>query len=210
MKKLLAFVLSGFMLFSLSGCGAAEFDAKGYVEAVMNAKFHREYKEYAKMIGVSEEEAKEQMESEFTQSLETSMAEFKESYGITDEEMAEYIQLEADIRAKVQYEVKDAKKDEDGSFAVDVKIKPILAYDNLDTTFSNNLTEAIQNGATEKQYMGIMIDSFKTCVENAETGDAVTFTFHVTGKEVDGKTIYSVSDEEMMKMDSVAMGQKTE
>lgn len=207
MKKLLAFIMAGLMLLSLGACGVAEFDAKGYVEAVLDAKFHREYKEYAKIIGVSEEKAKEQMESEFAQSLVASMAEFKEAYGITDEEMAEYTQLEADIRAKVQYEVKAAKKDKDGNYTVDVKVKPILVYDKLNTTYTNNLTSAIQKGATEKQYMGIMIESFKTCIENVENGDAVTFTFHVTGKEVDGNTVYSVSDKEMLKMDSVAVGQ---
>lgn len=56
MKKLLALVLTGVMLLSLGGCGVAEFDAKGYVQAVMDAKFHREYADYAEKIGVKEAE----------------------------------------------------------------------------------------------------------------------------------------------------------
>lgn len=210
MKKILALILAGVMLLSLGGCGTAEFDAKGYVQAVMDAKFHREYKEYAEIIGVSEEEAKEQMESEFAQSLETSMAEFKEQFGITDEEMAEYIQLEADVRAKVQYKVKDAVKDEDGNYTVKVEITPFQAYGNLDTLVSTKLTAAVQNGATTDQYMGIFIESFKECIESGVTGEPVTFTFHVTGTESGKQVVYGVSEDEMYQVDLIATGHEVE
>lgn len=208
MKKILALVLTGVMLLSLGGCGVAEFDAKGYVQAVMDAKFHREYADYAEMIGVTEEEAKEQMESEFNQSLEDSMK--QTGISITDEEMAQYIQMEADIRAKVQYTVSDAVKDEDGNYTVEVKITPIPAYDNLDSVFTDKLTAAVQNGATEDKYMGIFIESFQECIDNAVAGEAVTFTFHVTGTENGNQTVYGVSEEEMLNVDLVATGQATE
>ena len=71
MKKLVALLLTGIMLFALGGCGAADFDAKGYVKAALDAKFHREYDEYADVIGVSKEEARKQMEDEFNESLKT-------------------------------------------------------------------------------------------------------------------------------------------
>lgn len=208
MKKILALVLTGVMLLSLGGCGVAEFDAKGYVQAVMDAKFHREYADYAEMIGVTEEEAKEQMESEFNQSLEDSMK--QTGISITDEEMAQYIQMEADIRAKVQYTVSDAVKDEDGNYTVEVKITPIPAYDNLDSVFTDKLTAAVQNGATEDKYMGIFIESFQECIDNAVVGEAVTFTFHVTGTENGNQIVYGVSEEEMLNVDLVATGQATE
>lgn len=208
MKKLLALVLTGVMLLSLGGCGTAEFDAKGYVQAVMDAKFHREYADYAEKIGVKEAEAKEQMESEFNQSLETAMQAM--GLSITEEEMAQYIQMEADIRAKVQYEVKDAVKDEDGNYTVDVQITPIPAYDNLSTVFTDKLTAAVQNGTPEDKYMSVFLESFQECIDSAVPGEPVTFTFHVTGEESGKQMVYSVSEEEMLNVDLVATGQSIE
>lgn len=212
MKKIMALVLAGVMLLSLGGCGTTEFDAKGYVQAILDAKFHREYKEYAKVTGISEEEAKEQMESEFKQSIEESMNASLTELGVTatEDEMTQYLQLEADIRAKVQYTVKNAVKDDDGNYTVDVEIKPISVYQNWNTDLNEKLTAAIQNGATAEKYMGIILESFKTCVESAEAGEAVKFTFHVTGEESGKKIVYGVSEDEMLNVDLVATGQSVE
>lgn len=208
MKKLIALVMTGVMLFLLVGCGAADFDAKGYVKAALDAKFHREYDEYAKRIGASVDEAKEQMESEFNESLKTSMN--QAGIPITDVEMEEYLKLEADIRAKVQYEVKDEEKDEDGNFAVDVVITPVPAYDNLQTTYTNKLTAAIQNGATEDQYMASFLESMKECIEKAGTGEPVTVTLHVKWKEIDNQKVYSIDENEWLNVDTVATGNAAE
>lgn len=204
MKKLIALILTGIMLFTLGGCGAADFDAKGYVKAALDAKFHREYEEYANIIGVSKEEAKKQMEDEFNESLKTSMSE--SGLKITDAEMEEYLKLEAEIRTKVKYEVKKAVKDKDGNFAVDVAITPILADENLQKLFSDKLTAAVQKGATESQYMASFLEAMRECVENAESGKPVTMTLHVTGEEKDGQKVYSVDEKEWLELDSAATG----
>lgn len=208
MKKLVALVLAGVMLFSLGGCGAVEFDAQGYVQAVLDAKFHREYEDYAEIIGVKAEEAKEQMESEFNESLETAM----QGMGLssTEEEMAQYIQMEADVRAKVQYTVAEAVKDEDGNYTVEVTITPIPAYDNLESVFTDKLMSAVQTGATEDKYMSVFLESFQECIDSVVAGEPVTFTFHVTGEENGNQTVYSVSEDEMLNVDLVATGQATE
>ena len=160
MKKIIALIITGIMLLTLGGCGAADFDAKGYVQAALDAKFHREYDTYAKMIGLSVEEAKGQMEEEFNESLRTSMKEA--GIPITDAEMEEYLKLEAEIRAKVKYEVKSAKKDGDDNFVVDVVITPIPAYEKLEAKYSEKLIAAVQNGAAENEYMGIFLEAIKS------------------------------------------------
>ena len=45
MKKLVAALLAGVMVFSLAACGEKEedFDAKGYVEGVLDATYHGDY-----------------------------------------------------------------------------------------------------------------------------------------------------------------------
>lgn len=208
MKKIIALILTGIMLFSLGGCGTADFDAKGYVEAALDAKFNREYKEYAKITGVSEEEAKEQMENEFNESLKTSMNE--SGLKITDAEMEEYLKLEADIRAKVKYEVKKAVKDKDGNFTVDVVITPVTAYTNLETAFTNKLTAAIQKGATEDQYMASFLEAMKECIANVGTGEPVTMTLHVKWEESDNQKVYRIDEEEWLSVDAIATGNTVE
>lgn len=208
MKKIIAFILIGIMLLALGGCGTADFDAKGYVEAALDAKFHREYDEYANITGVSKEEAKKQMEDEFNASLKTSMNE--SGLKITDEEMEEYLKLEAEIRTKVQYEVKKGVKDKDGNFAVDVVITPILADENLQTIFNNKLTAAVQKGATESQYMAIFLEAMKECIENAESGETVTMTLHVNWTENDKQKVYHIDEKEWLKLDAVAIGETAE
>ncbi len=206
MKKIIALIITGVMLFALGGCGAADFDAKGYVQAALDAKFHREYDAYAKMIGLSVEEAKGQMEEEFNESLKTSMKEA--GIPITDAEMEEYLKLEAEIRAKVKYEVKAAKKDGDDNFVVDVVITPIPAYESLEAKYSEKLIAAVQNGATENQYMGIFLEAMKECIANVEAGEAVTTSLQVKWQEIDNQKVYSIDEKEWLDLDLIATGEK--
>lgn len=205
MKKIITLILTGITMFALGGCGATNFDAKDYVEAALDAKFHREYEEYAKQIDISVKEAKEQMEGEFNESLKTSMNEA--GIPITEAEMEEYLKLEAEIREKVQYQVKTAKKDDEGNFAVKVLITPVSVYTNLKTTFTNKLTSAIQNGATENQYMAIFLEAMKECIANVGTGEPETMTLHVKWEEINKKKVYSISEKEWLKVDAVAIGE---
>lgn len=195
----------GVMLLALGGCGKANFDAKSYVESALDAKFHREYEEYAKKIGVSAKEAKEQMETEFNESLKTAMK--QAGIPITDDEMAEYLKLEADIRAKVKYEVKKVVKDDKDNYTVDVVITPVTAYKDLQTIYTNKLTAAIQAGATQNQYMGCFLESMRECVTNADEGNPVRVTLHVKGEEKDNQRIYSIDEKEWLNVDLIATGQ---
>lgn len=206
MKKIVALILTGIMLFSLGGCGTADFDAKGYVEAALDAKFHREYDAYAKLIGVSVEDAKKQMEEEFNESLKTSMQEA--GIPITDAEMEEYLKLEAEIRVKVKYEVKSAKKDGDDNFVVDVVITPIPAYKKLETKYSEKLVAAVQKGATENEYMSIFLEAMKDCIANVEAGEEVTTSLHVKWKKTDNQKVYNIDEKEWLDVDLIATGEK--
>lgn len=206
MKKIIALIITGIMLLTLGGCGAADFDAKGYVQAALDAKFHREYDTYAKMIGLSVEEAKGQMEEEFNESLRTSMKEA--GIPITDAEMEEYLKLEAEIRAKVKYEVKSAKKDGDDNFVVDVVITPIPAYEKLEAKYSEKLIAAVQNGAAENEYMGIFLEAMKDCIANVEAGETVTTSLHVKWEEKNNQKVYNIDEKEWLDVDLIATGEK--
>ncbi len=206
MKKIIALIITGVMLLTLGGCKAADFDAKGYVQAALDAKFHREYDAYAKTIGVSVEEAKGQMEEEFNESLKTSMNE--SGLKITDAQMEEYLKLEAEIRAKVKYEVKAAKKDGEDNFVVEVAITPIPAYEKLKNKYSEKLIAAVQNGATENEYMGIFLEAMKECIANVEAGETLITSLHVKWQEKDNQKVYSIDEKEWLDVDLIATGKK--
>ena len=206
MKKIVALILTGIMLFALGGCGAADFDAKGYVKAALDAKFHREYEAYSKVIGVSKEEAQKQMEDEFNESLKTSMNE--SGLKITDAEMEEYLKLEAEIRTKVKYEVKSAKKDGDDNYVVEVVITPIPAYEKLETKYSEKLIAAVQKGATENEYMGIFLEAMRDCIASVEAGKKVTTSLHVKWQEIDNQKVYNIDEKEWLDVDLIATGEK--
>lgn len=203
-KRLVAIVLAAVMMLSFAACGK-EFDAKGYVQAVMDAKYQRNYDAYAKAIGMTVEEAKEQMEGEFNESLEQEV----QSSGMeaTEEEIAQYQQLEADFRAKIKYEVKDAVKDDDDNYTVDVEVTPNNAYSLLQDGIEAKLTEAMNNGVDMNGFMGVFLEFEKECIDNSEELDPITVTLHVTYEEKGNQRIYSISDDEMMDLDQKIMGQ---
>lgn len=207
MKKVLALILTGVMLLSMAACGVVEdFDAKGYVQASLDAKYQRVYEDYAEMIGSTVEEAKKQMEDEFNASLKEQIT--LTGLTATEEEIKEYQAMEADVRKMVTYEVKDAVKDDDDNFTVEVVVTPFLAYAGLNDTFTADLTAAVQGGAAEDAYMGVFLGSLSKCIDAAQTGEEVTYTFHVTWKEKDGKKLYTISEDELMEFDLVATGQQ--
>lgn len=204
-KKITAVALSAAVIFVFAGCGNKDFDAKGYVQAVLDAKYQRNYDAYAKGLGVSVDEAKKQMEGEFNDSLaqEVKAAGFQ----VTDEELKEYQQLEADLRAKVKYEVKDAVKGDDDNYEVDVVITSNDAYEKLQSGFEDKLVEAINNGTDESGYMRVLLDLQKECIDNAKEKSPVTMTLHVTYEDKDKQRVYSISEEEMMQLDMKMTGQ---
>ena len=154
---------------------------------------------------VTVEEAKEQMEGEFNESLEQEV----QSSGMeaTEEEIAQYQQLEADFRAKIKYEVKDAVKDADDNYTVDVEVTPNNAYSLLQDGIEAKLTEAMNNGVDMNGFMGVFLEFEKECINNSEELDPITVTLHVTYEEKGNQRIYSISDDEMMDLDQKIMGQ---
>ncbi len=207
MKKIMSALLAVVMMFSVAACGEkeVEFDAQKYVQAVLDAKYQHDYAEYAKQIGLSEEEAKEQLVSEFDASLEEQLKATGMAY--TEEQAASYIKMESDLREKVQYEVKEAVKDEEENYTVDVVVTPIDGYSLYTQNFMTDLQNAVNEGATEAEYMDVFLTCFQNSVDNAVSLEPVTVTLHVTFTEEDNLRIYSISEEEVLEFDLTATGQ---
>ena len=198
MKKLVAALLAGVMVFSLAACGEKEedFDAKGYVEGVLDATYHGDYKAHAEDVGESEEDIKKELEDNNIQVAKDALAQS----GLTA-----YVAMIEDGYKKITWTVKDAVKDDNDNFTVDVEITPVGLLDNLQTIFTNKLQEAVANGVDESGYMAVFNESVQESIDQAQTYDPQTVTLNVTYEEnSDGDHVYSINESDMEKLDSIA------
>ena len=93
MKKLVAALLAGVMVFSLAACGEKEedIDAKGYVEGVLDATYHGDYKAHAEDVGESEEDIKKELEDNNIQVAKDALA--QSGLTATDDEIEAYVAM---------------------------------------------------------------------------------------------------------------------
>ena len=205
MKKLVAALLAGVMVFSLAACGEKEedFDAKGYVEGVLDATYHGDYKAHAEDVGESEEDIKKELEDNNIQVAKDALA--QSGLTATDDEIEAYVAMIDDGYKKITWTVKDAVKDDNDNFTVDVEITPVGLLDNLQTIFTNKLQEAVANGVDESGYMAVFNESVQESINQAQTYDPQTVTLNVTYEEnSDGDHVYSINESDMEKLDSIA------
>lgn len=206
MKKLLTVLLAAVMMFSVTACGEKQqFDPKAYVQAALDAKFYREYDAYAEQIGVTVEEAKEQLESEF----EASLREQLEATGLqaTEEQIQEYIAMEAEIRTKVQFEVEDPVKDDDDNYTVKVNVTPYAAYDYFQNNFMTDLQNAVNEGATEADYMDVFLECLRYSIDNPGTASSGFCELHLTYTMQGNMKLYTIEEDDVMTLDLMATGQ---
>lgn len=208
MKKLVAVALAGVMVLSMAACGAAEdFDATGYVQGVLDAQYHGEYAAHAEDVGESEEDIKNEIE---TSNLEIAQDAIAQS-GITatDEEIQEYVDLIEEGYKKIEYEVKEAVKDDNDNFTVDVVVTPMGLLDSLEEIFTAKLQEAVNNGVDESGYMAVFNESVKESIEQAQTMEPQTVTLNVTYTEdEDGNHVYAVNESDLNTLDLIATNQQ--
>ena len=205
MKKLAAALLAGVMVVSLAACGGKEedFDAKGYVEGVLDATYHGDYKAHAEDVGESEEDIKKELEDNNIQVAKDALA--QSGLTATDEEIEAYVSMIEEGYKKITWTVKDAVKDDNDNFTVDVEITPVGLLDNLQTIFTNKLQEAVANGVDESGYMAVFNESVQESIDQAQTYDPQTVTLNVTYEEdSDGNRVYSINESDMTTLDSIA------
>ena len=106
---------------SLAACKGKDFDAKGYVKSVLDAHYHGEYKDYAKYLDISEEEAKADLDKDVDQQIDQEVAAIID---LGDEGKARYKEMLEKVEKLAKYEVKDAKKQDNGNYVVTVEVEP--------------------------------------------------------------------------------------
>ena len=130
-KRILSVVLAVMVCLGLAACGK-DFDAAGYTKSVLDANYHGEYKDYAKFRNLSEDEAKAEIEDAMDAQVEAAFL----GQDVSDEAKAKYREAVMGIMKLSKYEVKEAKKEDDGSYTVIVEIEPVNAFSMANDAFT--------------------------------------------------------------------------
>ena len=155
MKKLICLLLLLCMLFSLTACGGSELKdvtllVKGNIDVIYLGKYDPAY---LKLVDSNERIA----EQEYLSGLEVEAEYFAHYWGIVDSNYdesfedldesfrQEIIELYREIYSHSKYEVQEAIKQDESSYAVKVLIDPIDVMDQAVTLYENDEYEPLND-----------------------------------------------------------------
>ena len=203
MKKILAAVLAGVIL-RAAACGAEDLDASGYVQGLLDAQLRGEYTAYAEDIGESEESVKEEIEAQNRQDIEDMVT----VLGLTptEEELQEFVDLIEDGFKKIEYTVKEAVKDDNGNYTVDVEVTPVGLLDSVNEILAQKLQgEAVVD---ESGYMTVFNEAVKESIEQAAVYEKETVTLNITYTEDGNNRVYSANESDLADLITIAVHQQ--
>lgn len=203
MKKKLAAVLAGVMLLS-AACGAEDLDASGYVQGLLDAQLRGEYTAYAEDIGESEESVKEEIEAQNRQDIEDMVT----VLGLTptEEELQEFVDLIEDGFKKIEYTVKEAVKDDNGNYTVDVEVTPVGLLDSVNEILAQKLQG--EAAVDESGYMTVFNEAVKESIEQAAVYEKETITLNITYTEDGNNRVYSANESDLADLITIAVHQQ--
>lgn len=206
-------VILAFFLF-LSACGG-DFDAAGYVRAVLDERFQGEFADAARIMGVSEYEIKQDYESNVENFVLSYLTEGYEE--VSDYTVYEYVALVKEIFSVMKYDVKKSEKTGDKEYDVSVEIQPVdifPTYVEKLKELSEDIEKSAQNGGyegTEEEIQSQMQNDYlyqaysllEECYLNMKYLGKETVILRVTG---DSSNVYSVDEKDFTKLTERLLG----
>lgn len=186
------------------------FDPEAYVQAVLDVSYKKQTEEYEEITGVPEDEA----EAVFEENLDAAMAEF-ESSPMPEELRPQYRELFGEIAMQVSYTVGETQKEEGGSYAVQVMVKPLTLFaDTYDAfqqraeEYADQVTDSVMQGGEmpsdeemQSQVYQIYYDVLSEALDAGLLyGEAQETVLHVRKNE-DGE--YEIDAEDMKTLDGL-------
>lgn len=169
-----------------------EFDAAGYVKATLDMTMKGETEDYIKFVGCSEEEALKDYEDTLDEAIEQFGA-----LGANEEVLEEYRQFSIDLYKAAKYEVKESKKEKDGSYTVKVEIEKMDVFAKAMEKFGEvaesyveeSVAAALEGGEqlTEEQIQqelyGKLMELYKESLANVTYQEPTTVEVKVSQDE---------------------------
>ena len=175
------------------------FDPVRYVQAVLDVSYKEKTEEYSKMTGTSRKEA----EAVFEKNLDVTMEKFHSS-AISEELEKKYRILFTQIVRQVNYQIGESEKQKDGSYIVELEIRPVTLFSDTYETFQSRAEEYAQS-ITNKVMKGMEIPSEDDVLNEAlqegiRYGDKKKLKLHVEKGE-DGA--YEIREKDRRKLDQL-------
>lgn len=189
----------------MTACPKEDFDAKGYVRSALDACYHEEYAQYAKLLDISEEEAKKQMDEDFMKSIRE---QFTEDDGISENGLQAYADKINEAYKLAKYEVKEARETEDGDFAVTVEVEPSDVFMNLEAAIGEVCEEKMKQEQDPTQtavFEQVLIEGLQKCIDRNQYTDPVTVEVFVTR---DNEGVCRLEEPEMNKLENAMFPQE--
>lgn len=167
MKKLSTILACLLIVGLLGGCGA-QFDASGYVKALLDNSYKNDSTQFVSMkIGTADEAAKlyeEGLDSEVN-AMVSSLG-----YSVTDEQEQAIREVFAKILAGAKYTVGEAEKQDDGSYVVTVTYEQMEIFEPAIENYMDKIME-MQEGLTGEEtsdeLVAMAIDAFKDVLDES-------------------------------------------
>lgn len=112
------------------------YNAADYVKAVLDVSYKGETGAYMEITGVSQEEA----ENIFSDNLDATMKGFDATV-MPEELKPQYRELFSELAESVSYTVEEPERQKDGSYTVNVMVKPITLFSDTYDTFQQKAQE---------------------------------------------------------------------
>lgn len=177
-------------------------DAQKYTQAILDASYKGEFEEYIEQTESTEEEVQEIYDT----SLNTLMTESGfEELGISDELEANYRQLFQNMIQSANYEVGEAKKEEDDSYTLDVKVCAFTAFQGVteetETWLTEQYTDAAEvptEGELNEQFLQKMYEFMMERLLDPSYGEEQVITIHV---KPDSEGVWYIPEEDLTAID---------
>lgn len=186
------------------------FDPVEYVQAVLDASYKNQTEAYVEITGASEEEAGRIFED----NLDATMEQFATS-PMPEELKPKYRELFAQLAEHVSYTVGEAVLEEDGSYTVPVKVKPLTLFSDTYETFrqkaqeyADQVTDSVMGGAempTDDQMQAQVYEIYYEVLSDGINGgmmygEVKDVTLHVRKND---RGDYEIDDSDMKELDSL-------
>ena len=193
------------------------FIPEDYVQAVLDVSYKKQTEGYIEITGASAEEA----EQIFEDNLDLTMEQF-ESSPMPEELKPKYRELFAQLAGHVSYTVGEAVREEDGSFSVPVKVKPLTLFTDTYETFrqkaqeyADQITDSVMNGEempTDEEMQAQVYQIYYDVLSEGRhggsmCGEAQDVTRHVSRNDSGD---YEIDGDDMKELDSVLIAETGE
>lgn len=122
--------------------------------------------------------------------------------GVSDEAKAKYKAAVIDVMKLSKYEVKEAKKEDDGSYTVTVEVEPVNAFSIANEAFEEITTQYVTDGK-DVTNVDVIIDALVEALNKAVTENTyeekVSMELHVTQ---DGENVFGIEEAEVSELES--------